>query len=662
MTNATERFVEVLRSHGSKVNTSGGRYMAQCPAHDDRTPSLGVTHADGAALVTCWAGCNTEDVLDALSLSWADLFDEPRGRRYKYTDANGAVTAWVTRTPGKIGGKPKLFKQAVKVASDHSLFNLPQVIAAVAAGDPVVLVEGERDATVAAELFGKIATTGRMGAGNIGKADFTPLAGATVEVIADQDDAGNKWLAVVLDRLAEVGAEVRVLRPHGNDLAEHATRYGWDELEQVDAERPARRHLTLTRASDIAPRPVRWAWDGRMAAGTLTLIAGREGLGKSTVAYSLAADLTRGRLPGVHRGTAKAVLIVATEDSWAHTIVPRLMAAGADLDLIYRVEAVSVLGTHSAVSLPKDNEALLDAIDQTGAALVLLDPLMSRVAADLDTHRDQEVRQALEPLVEIADNTGVVIAGLIHFNKTGSSDPLNSVMASKAFTAVARTVNVVVKDTDDETGRRRLFATPKSNLGPDDLPLLAFTITGHEIPTAEGPAFTSRIQWDGEVAGDVADHLNVATDPEARSMSAEARQWLADYMRAEGGKVAAKEAVKAYSAAIGDRTDNARRRLTAARRKIGYTVESVGFPAVHYWIDTARHSPDNSPGESSGLSGLSGQGESKDSPDSADSPDVLGIHVSGLSTRYCRKCGIHLGLDRPGRDLCLNCQRREAAA
>ena len=226
-----------------------------------------------------------------------------------------------------------------------------------------------------------------------------------------------------------------------------------------------------------------------MATGSLTLIAGQEGLGKSTVAYSLAADLTRGRLPGVHRGTAKGGADRGYGDSWAHTIVPRLMAAGADLDLIYRVEAVSVLGTHSAVSLPKDNEALLDAIDQTGAALVLLDPLMSRVAAGLDTHRDQEVRQALEPLVDIADQTGAVVCGLIHFNKTGSSDPLNSVMASKAFTAVARTVNVVVKDTDDETGRRRLFATPKSNLGPDDLPLLAFTITGHEIPTAEGPAF-----------------------------------------------------------------------------------------------------------------------------------------------------------------------------
>lgn len=367
-----------------------------------------------------------------------------------------------------------------------------------------------------------------------------------------------------------------------------------------------------------------------MATGSLTLIAGREGLGKSTVAYSLAADLTRGRLPGVHRGTARAVLIVATEDSWAHTIVPRLMAAGADLDLIYRVEAVSVLGTHSAVSLPKDNEALLDAIDQTGAALVLLDPLMSRVAAGLDTHRDQEVRQALEPLVDIADQTGAVVCGLIHFNKTGSSDPLNSVMASKAFTAVARTVNVVVKDTDDETGRRRLFATPKSNLGPDDLPLLAFTITGHEIPTAEGPAFTSRIQWDGEVSGDVADHLNVATDPEARSMSAEARQWLADYMMAEGGKVAARDVIAAYVKATGDNVANARRRLNEAKRRLGYATESVGFPAVRYWIDAHEPSVEGLSGESSTLSTLSTQEDATDRVDRVDRVEVTGNAPSTL--------------------------------
>lgn len=48
-------------------------------------------------------------------------------------------------------------------------------------------------------------------------------------------------------------------------------------------------------------------------------------------AYWAAAQVTRGELPGVYAGAPKDVLIAATQDSWEHTIVPRLIAAAADL-------------------------------------------------------------------------------------------------------------------------------------------------------------------------------------------------------------------------------------------------------------------------------------------------------------------------------------------
>ena len=59
-------------------------------------------------------------------------------------------------------------------------------------------------------------------------------------------------------------------------------------------------------------------------------------------------------------------------------------------------------------------------------------------------------------------------------------------MASKAFTAVARSVHTVMTDPDDDTGRRRLFGTPKNNLGRNDLPTLSFVIESYEVPTEEG--------------------------------------------------------------------------------------------------------------------------------------------------------------------------------
>ena len=54
---------------------SGGRYVALCPAHDDRSPSLSIASGrDGRVLIKCHAGCRPEEILSALSLSWSDLF------------------------------------------------------------------------------------------------------------------------------------------------------------------------------------------------------------------------------------------------------------------------------------------------------------------------------------------------------------------------------------------------------------------------------------------------------------------------------------------------------------------------------------------------------------------------------------------------------------
>ncbi len=176
-----------------------------------------------------------------------------------------------------------------------------------------------------------------------------------------------------------------------------------------------------------------------MPLGALTLVGGREGTGKSLTVYTLGADI-RGRLVGVLEGTPRAIVVAATEDSWSHTIVPRLMAAGADLDLVYRVDVTTSESIATALSLPRDLVAFEQTVAQVGATFVILDPLLSRLDGTLDSHKDADVRRALEPLVAVAERTGISIAGLIHVNKSSSDNPLTSLMASRAFAAVARTV------------------------------------------------------------------------------------------------------------------------------------------------------------------------------------------------------------------------------
>jgi hypothetical protein len=72
---AAERVLE--RLPGAKL-TGAGRWIARCPGHDDRSPSLSIREvADGRLLLHCFGGCPTQDVLQAIGLDFGDLFDKP---------------------------------------------------------------------------------------------------------------------------------------------------------------------------------------------------------------------------------------------------------------------------------------------------------------------------------------------------------------------------------------------------------------------------------------------------------------------------------------------------------------------------------------------------------------------------------------------------------
>jgi hypothetical protein len=116
-------------------------------------------------------------VLAALDLGWADLYDDPRGATYKYD--NGRV---VHRTP------TKRFHQSGNTSGAAELYRLGKVTAAVAAGDVVYIVEGEKDVH-ALESLGAVATTNPMGAANWAKVDPTSLYGGKVIVVPDVDPA-----------------------------------------------------------------------------------------------------------------------------------------------------------------------------------------------------------------------------------------------------------------------------------------------------------------------------------------------------------------------------------------------------------------------------------------------------------------------------------------
>ena len=408
----------------------------------------------------------------------------------------------------------------------------------------------------------------------------------TAQMRAANERAGvADWWQTETQRLASQAdpATVAALGPPPPQPPKRSPRLGvtggdrqWREVPN-EPEDDGKRSIVFTAASSIIVRPVRWIWDARMAAGTLVLLGGREGIGKSTVAYQVAADVTRGALDGVFYGVPKSVVVAATEDSWEHTIVPRLMAAGADLDRVYRVGVVTSAGYAGSLSLPNDLHELETKIGQVDAAMVLLDPLMSRLDAKLDSHKDAEVRLALEPLVALADRCHVAVVGLIHVNKSSTTDPLSMLMASRAFAAVARSVLFVTVDPDDE--RTRILGLAKNNLGRTDLPSRTFNIDGVKVAdTDEGPVWTARLTWKGEDTRSIEEVLrSVSESGDVRSATAEAAAWLTDYL--EQHKVAASQTVKAQAKADGISPDSLKR----ARQKISAGATSAGFPRRTYW-------------------------------------------------------------------------------
>jgi hypothetical protein len=341
---------------------------------------------------------------------------------------------------------------------------------------------------------------------------------------------------------------------------------------------PAGRRLNLTRASAITIRRARWLWDNRLPLGALTLLAGREGIGKSLALYTLAADVTRGRLDGEHHGTPRPVIIAASEDSWAHTIGPRLLAAGADLDLVHRVTVRTELGHDTEADFPLDVDRLADKITETGAVLLVLDPLLSRLDGRLDSHKDADVRLALEPLVALAERVQVCMVGVIHVNKSASTDPLNAVMASRAFTAVARAVLFVMADPDNDGVR--LLGVVKSNLGPQDLPTLTFTVESAKVgkdPDDGRPITAPRLVWGQDTARSVRDVLEAAAEgPVRRKARTDAAEWLRAYLVGRGRTAPSADVYEA-----GKEAGHSEATLRRARDEAGVRVEKDG--RTTYW-------------------------------------------------------------------------------
>ena len=282
--------------------------------------------------------------------------------------------------------------------------------------------------------------------------------------------------------------------------------------------------VILLCGKDLVPEPVRWLWNGWLALGKLAILAGAPGTGKTTCALSMAATITKGgRWPDNGKCPLGDVLIWSGEDDPSDTLLPRLIASGADSSRVHFIHAIRERGEERSFDPSKDTPALMEAARKLPELrFILLDPVANAVAGD--SHNNTEVRRALQPLVDFAIQADSALLGITHFAKGGAGqDPTQRVIGSVAFSAVARVVLVCAKTKDEQGSDRRILARSKSNIGPDDG---GFTYTLEQKEALPG-IWTSHTVWGEVVIGSARDLL---ADPDEASKKAPFNE-AADFLR-----------------------------------------------------------------------------------------------------------------------------------
>jgi len=355
------------------------------------------------------------------------------------------------------------------------------------------------------------------------------------------------------------------------------------------------RKLLLTWASQIKTKRQTFLDDrGILPMDTLTIFGGRGEAGKTSLALDFAARVTKGTLEGDLKGKPRDVLIVSHEDGLDTQLVPRLIAAGANLDKVGFIRVETTFGDidiSDVPSLVRDQAIIQKAIDDSDAALILIDPLTSSI--DGDPNKLQDVRRSLQPLTEILQKNNLACIGLAHQNKGSGGPAGDRVSGSHAFRDVARSLVLVAKD--DETGDR-IYTVDKSSYGTAAGTSYAFRLVTVMVPVDEGgETSVGRVEHLGASSMSVSDIWARDREP-ADSGRTDAKAWLDDYLESVGGSARANDVTAAGAqAGISERTlQDAAKRLGVGKSRDGKngpfvwtrrTVPAVpAVPADAQWV------------------------------------------------------------------------------
>ena len=216
-------------------------------------------------------------------------------------------------------------------------------------------------------------------------------------------------------------------------------------------------NLKIINMSDVESKEISWLWYPFIPYGTLTIIQGDPGEGKTTLVLNIAAVLSKGQGLDEHMNPEQPLHIIyqTAEDGLADTVKPRLEKAQADCNNIFVIDETDV-------SLSMLDERIEQAILKEKAKLMILDPIQAYLGAKMDMNRANEARDMTKHLGQVAERTGCAIVLIGHMNKNAGGKVAYRGMGSIDFFAVARSVLLVGRVKGQEN--RRAMIQIKNNL------------------------------------------------------------------------------------------------------------------------------------------------------------------------------------------------------
>lgn len=267
---------------------------------------------------------------------------------------------------------------------------------------------------------------------------------------------------------------------------------------------PSQGTLTYQMASAFKAEAVPWLWEPILVKGGLSFLAGEAGQGKSTIVFDIAARITNGDYYPASASECfeqGSVIYLNNEDDPSYTIIPRLTAAGADLDKVCIPTGVTDEKGARTFELRADVQSIERILKEVNdVRLLIIDPFNSYLGKS-DINDMGQMRSILNPYAELAQRHRIAVLFVHHFNKGTAGKASNRMVGSAGLRAAARTVYFVERDPTEED--KRILVCDKNNLAKDRL---AYSCTIKLMDLGEGVSATYLV-WDGETSNRSSDEV-----------------------------------------------------------------------------------------------------------------------------------------------------------